>query len=74
MDEHVPMGIHIVRTAIFPYLCFAKKSWGLIENWGSSGRAAELSRRMQAGVVRSFSTQRKVGMGFHVIRMDDALV
>jgi hypothetical protein len=30
-----------VRTvvAIFPYLCFVKKSWGLIEHWGSSGRA-----------------------------------
>jgi hypothetical protein len=28
MDEHVRTGIHIVRTvvAIFPYLCFGKKS------------------------------------------------
>jgi hypothetical protein len=28
MDEHVWTGIHIVRTvaAVFPYLCFGKKS------------------------------------------------
>jgi len=41
----------LVRTvvAIFPSLCFGKKSWSLIEHW-------ELSERMQAGAVRSFST------------------
>jgi hypothetical protein len=39
-----------------PISVFGKKSWSLIEHWGSSGRAAESSRRMQAGAVWSFST------------------
>jgi hypothetical protein len=58
MDERIRTGIHIVRTVavIFPNLCFGKKSWGLIEHWESSGRAAESSERMQAEAVRSFST------------------
>lgn len=46
----------------------------LVEHWVSFGRAAESSGRMQAGVVRSFSTQRKVRMGIHVVLTDDALV
>jgi len=29
---------------------------------------------MQIGAVRSFSTQRKVRTGIHVVRTDDALV
>jgi hypothetical protein len=35
MDERVRTGIHVVQTiaAIFPYLCFGKKSWSLIEHW-----------------------------------------
>jgi hypothetical protein len=33
-----------------------------VEHWVSSGRAAETSRRKQAGTVWSFSTQRKVRM------------
>jgi hypothetical protein len=76
MDERVLTGIHVVRTVatIFPYLCFGKKSWGLIEHWRSSGQDAELSRRMQARAVWSFSTQRKVQTGIHVVRLDDALV
>jgi hypothetical protein len=76
MDERVRTGIHIVRTivAIFTYLCFGKKSWSLIEHWEWSGRVAESSGRMQAGAVWSFSTQRKVWTGIHVVRTDDALV
>jgi hypothetical protein len=76
MDELNRMGIHVVWTVatIFPYLCFGKKSWSLIKHWESFGRAAESSRRMQVGVVWSFSTQRKVRMGIHVVRTDDALV
>jgi hypothetical protein len=35
---------------------------------------AESSRRLQAGAVRSSSTQRKVRTGIHVIWTDDALV
>jgi hypothetical protein len=69
MDERV----RTVATN-FPYLCFGKKSWSLIEHWESSGQAAESSGRMQAGAVRSFSTQKKVRTGIHVVRMDDALV
>jgi hypothetical protein len=36
MDELVQTEIHVVRTvaAIFLYMCFGKKSWGLIEHWG----------------------------------------
>jgi len=58
MYEHVRTGIHVIRTVttIFPYLCFGKKSWSLIEHWESSGRAAESSGWMQVGAVRSFST------------------
>jgi hypothetical protein len=76
MDERFRTGIHVVRTvtAIFSYLCFGKKSWGLIEHWGSSERAAESSRRTQAVAVRSISTQRKVPTGIHVVRTDDTLV
>jgi hypothetical protein len=46
----------------------------LVEHWGSSGRAAESSGRVQAGAVQSFSTRRKVRMGIHVVRTDDASV
>jgi len=54
MDKHF-------RTvaAIFPYLCFGKKSWILVEHWKSSERAAETSRRMQTRAIRNFSTQGK---------------
>jgi hypothetical protein len=77
MDERVRTDIHVVRTvaAIFPYLCFGKKSWSLIEHWESSGRVAESSGRMQVRAVQSFSTQRgRSGWGIHVVRTDDALV
>jgi hypothetical protein len=76
MDERVRTGYHVVRTVatIFPYLCLEKKSWSLIEHWESSGRAAETSGRMQAGVVWSFSTQRKVRTEIHVVRTDYAFV
>jgi hypothetical protein len=75
MDESVWTWIHIIQTveAIFPYLCFGKNSGGLIKHWGSSGRVAESTGRMQAGVVRSFSTQRKVQTGIHVVQTADAL-
>jgi len=75
MDERIWTGIHVIWTVagIFPYLCFGKKSWSLIEHWESSGQAAELFGRMQAGAVRSFSTQKKVQTVIHVVRMDDAL-
>jgi len=66
MDERVRTSIHFIQTvaAIFPYLCFGKKSWSLIEHWESSGR-------MQAGAVGSFSTQRKVRTGIHVVWTED---
>jgi hypothetical protein len=65
MDEPVRTGIHVVWTVavIFPYLCFGKKSWILVEHWESSGCAAKTSGRMQAGAVRNFSTQGKVWTG-----------
>jgi hypothetical protein len=46
---------------------------GIHKHRGSS-RRAESSGRMQAGAVWSFSTQRKVQKGTHVVRTDDALV
>lgn len=76
MDEHVLTGIYVVWTvvAIFSYLCLGKKSWSLIKHYELSGHAAEMFERMQVRAVRSFSTQRMVQTGIHVIRMDDTLV
>jgi len=56
-----------------PIFDFGKKIWSLVEHWVSSGRAAETSGQMQAGAVWSFSTQRKVQTGIHVVRTDDAM-
>jgi hypothetical protein len=64
MDDCVWTGFHIVRTvaANFPYLCFGRKS----HNWSNTECHSDVllktSRRMQAGTVQSFSTQRKVRM------------
>jgi hypothetical protein len=56
------------------HICVLERnSEALVQHWGSSGRAAETSGRMQAGTVRSFSTKGKVRTGIHVVWTDDDL-
>jgi hypothetical protein len=61
MDERVQMRIHIVRTvaAVFPYLCFGKKS---IASWTLSGARTCCWKVLTnaSWVVQSFSIERKV--------------
>jgi hypothetical protein len=68
-DERVRTRIHVVQTvaAIFPYLCFGKKSWSLVEHWVSSGRAAEMFGRLDLNCDTCLKDDR-VRMGIHVVR------
>jgi hypothetical protein len=50
MKESIQMGTHIVRTvaAVFPYLCFGKKSFNLSN---TEKRPAVLLRRLDSSKV-----------------------
>jgi hypothetical protein len=56
-----------------PIIVFWKEILKLVEHWVSSRHAAEMSGRVQAGEVRNFSTQGKVGRKVLVVQMEDAL-
>jgi len=50
MNERVRTGTHIVRTvvAVFPYLCFGKKSNG----WSNTERRPNVLLRRPDGILR----------------------
>jgi hypothetical protein len=72
METHVWTGYHIVRMAVLIFL-YSKlgKNLKLVDLWWASGRAAETSKRMQAGTEAS-RYSRGSGRKEHVVQMDDA--
>jgi hypothetical protein len=75
VDERIQMGIHIVRTvaAVFPYLCFGKKShiW-LNTEWHLN----VLLKRLDGCKLEQIEASRhrgKSGQKVLVVRTDDAL-
>jgi len=76
MDERVRTEIHIVRTvaAIFPYLCFGKKS----HSWSNTGRRSDVLRkrpdvRMQAEQFEASRHRGRSGGKVLVVRTNDGL-
>jgi hypothetical protein len=75
MDEHVRTGIHIVQTvaAVFPYLCFEKKS----HSWSNTEWRLDVLLKRPEGCkleqLEAFWHRGRSGRKVLVVRTDDAL-
>jgi len=75
MDERVRMGIHIIRmvAAIFPYMCFGKKSHSLSN---TKCHPDVLLKRPNGYKLEQFEASRHRGRSeqkVHIFQTDDAL-